>query len=158
METSTAGDVVEIQLDLTPQDYVQFNFAHHFGRREQKARILVNSLLALLVLAFASAERWPAICFVVPLLLLGYLSVFLPAVCYTASKKGYATNKSLQQPLRFIVSAAGVSVDGPSLSEKEQWSLYWEARETKRAFYLYLANAMAQIIPKRCFTSEEQMQ
>lgn len=155
---SGEGHAVEIDVDVTRQEHARFQWWHSF--RTIAARVALGFWVALLLilglLALFEPSSRPV--WVVSELIGLLYSLAVWAYRTWAAKRAYASNLVLQAPHHYFVSSDRVKVDAPLGSGEYKWAMYWRAYETPSAFYLYVANALAQIIPKRCFTSEAQMQ
>ncbi len=157
----TEGPVITVQAQVEARDYVHFRFSHFYGRGLLKV-LLVASFFAIAACVLAALQagepraRTPSI--VAAAVLFGYWLVIAPAALYFDAARAYGGNEALHQPLRFNFSADGVSVSGSAANAHQSWSVYWRVRETRRAFHLYTAGSVTQLVPKRCFASAEDVQ
>ena len=60
-------------------------------------------------------------------------------------------------PQSIAVGPDGVTVDSPLFRGADAWELYASFSETKHLFMLYLKPRMFRIVPKRAFSSAEQI-
>jgi hypothetical protein len=161
METSGKRDALEVAVSVTRWDWARWYWWVMYRSRGAKVALAISAVIALLLgLAATGAPTadqradylW------LPITIAGWWIVGVPILGVITAARGYATHASLREPLRFSFSAEGVAVESASVSAQQRWPVYWKAVETGGAFHLYVASAMAQTLPKRCFTSAEQMQ
>jgi hypothetical protein len=69
--------------------------------------------------------------------------------------KGFA---SLHQPMSVEVNEEVLKIKSINFDTSMQWQLYIKAVETKNLFMLYQAKALFNMIPKRAFSSDEQVE
>jgi hypothetical protein len=155
------GPMIAVQAQAEPRDYVHFRFSRFYGRGLIRL-LLAVSLLAVLGCALAALQadepRTRVALIGAAALLLGYWLVITPVALYFAATGAYGANRALRQSLRFGFSTEGVSVSGPLASAHQSWSVYRGVQETRRAFHLYAAGNVTQLVPKRCFASAEDVQ
>jgi hypothetical protein len=158
METSETRDGVELHGDVTVQDYARFIWWHQTHTVAAKVALVVwAAVIPALVIGAIVAERARA-AFLVLALFAALYWLLVWALRRQVVHKAYASNKLLQGRHHHVFAAEGVKSKVPSASSENSWDIYWRAVEAKSAFYLYAATNLAVILPKRCFTSEEQMQ
>ncbi len=160
MEASSAGDSVEIQLDLTAQDYTRFyrwHVSHRAGMRIALA-VSVVIVVCLTILGLRESGRQRIGDFIVVATAIAYWLIVLPSSIARAGKRSFATHQAAQESHRVVIAAGGIASASSSTSGQQSWGVFWKAVEVVDAFYLHLSNALAVVLPKRCFTSEEQMQ
>jgi hypothetical protein len=161
METSTAGNVVEIQLDLTPQDYVCFSWWHLLHNTAFRISLVAAaSVLAVIVSSVLRPSRPSDVTGDVVFggLFLGFWLVLIPIWIGRSARQQFATQQLAQESHQATFSADGVALASASQSAQQLWRVFWRAIETPGAFYLYVSTRAALVLPKRCFTSPEQMQ
>ena len=158
METQ-GTDTVELEIQVTLRDIFRFNAWHRYRRWYAVLAYGVFLALALfltvgVVFAGSSIAREQLF----PIMI--FLWVFLVLTqLFTRWRiaRSFRSNAALQTPVRYAVSTNGVSLDASWGSARQAWSVYRRAGESRSAFYLYMSHMQAQILPKRCFTSPEQM-
>jgi hypothetical protein len=87
-----------------------------------------------------------------------FVPVFLVAMVYsnshTAAKSFMRNTPALQGPTRWTFSENGIIADGPTAHIELQWNSFLQVRETREQFLLYPQKHLANVIPKRCFSSD----
>jgi hypothetical protein len=160
MEANKESEGVEIQLNLREEDYTRFYWWHVSHRTGMWVALIVSVVVAACFL-FAGlresgAERIGE--FVVVGVIVSYWLIILPSSIATSAKQTFATHQAARESHQVVVAAGGVASAAPSSSGQQSWGMFWKAVEAADAFYLHLSSAMAVVLPKRCFTSPEQMQ
>jgi hypothetical protein len=74
---------------------------------------------------------------------------------YFSAKKQLQKNPQLAGPTTVTFSDAGLDMIAPHSESHLDWSGIVKVRETSTLFLIYPQQAIAQILPKRCFTSIE---
>jgi YcxB-like protein len=98
------------------------------------------------LVGFIGLVGWPAI---------------LIGVIHLNSKKAAKSllqgTPSLQGPTHWLFSDSAIRVDSPTGSSQIEWKTYMRVRETTVQFLLYPQTQIAHVIPKRCFSTNEQV-
>ncbi len=154
----THDDGIRLQGQLEVADLIRTNYwflLHKFG-------LLLGPMLVLMLLyplfyfAGAFGPRQPgqsnwgflyAPTFMVVMVLAIHLGV----------RRQFASNKALTQTIHYTFSAAGIQVAGPLSSGHSSWETIRSAHETRRSFLLFISNNQMHTLPRRFFTSEEQI-
>lgn len=76
---------------------------------------------------------------------------------YLSAKRNMASNKSIQERIRYSFSREGIRAIALSSSGYMAWDNIREAFETGQNFLLFISNNQMYTIPKRCFQDEEEM-
>ncbi len=159
--TEDQQDIVEVAGQVTRDDYMRFVTWTSF-RLPLALRLMALIFVTVFVLGVVFLPERDATGLLVVLGFAVVAAVFMTVVIVWSSRssavKLYQTYKLLQQPIRYRFSRDAVSTTTPSSQGSVSWSAYYRLYETKQAFYLYLAASLANVIPKRFFESEEQMQ
>jgi hypothetical protein len=132
----------------------------HF-RWQYRIAIGVSSLLALFVLLMnlvaEPGERSMLygldVVFIVPFVVYFFPHIILDAVIRTM----FRDNPPLAQPSRYVFSASGVVVESSTGRSDLNWSIYQRVWETPDYFLLYTGQRTAGALPKRYFSSEEDI-
>jgi len=155
--------VVEFEFTVTFRDYLRLVYWHSFRRRPVLGPLLAGiPALAILVLAVGSRRGheslsgWRA--WALGLAGIGCWLALLAAAVYVPARRAYASNRAMQGPRRHRFSREGVASESEMGSGRMSWEACWRAFETKTDFYLYFANNLAYLIPKRCFASSQEME
>ena len=150
---------IEIDVLLELRDYLRANYWFLF----RKFKLLIFLLLfvgAIYPVSYLSGflgkspeqdnqSYWG---FLIPWVIL----LFLVFGTYLGSRKSLASNRSLQEPIHYTFSVAGIQADAQSSSGRLSWQNVREAFETKNNFLLFLADRLMYVIPKRCFQDSAQ--
>lgn len=72
--------------------------------------------------------------------------------------RAWKNNPSLDHPITVEVEKEIIKMKTITFESSIQWQLYIKAVETKNLFMLYQAKALFNIIPKRAFSSDEQIE
>lgn len=88
----------------------------------------------------------------------GALFLFIPFGMRKAILKSYKTNKLLQKPQCYEINHDGIHITSEYTNSSIKWSDLYKAKDTKLNFLLYLSKQQAYVLPKRCFSSVEEVQ
>lgn len=160
----TNQSAIEIVVQLERQDLTRANRDIAFGRFTPYKWTVFAAGAAILSAMFAY--------FFVPevtalkILLLGFIGLvgwpaFLVAMTYLnsmrASKSLLESTPALKGPTHWLFSDGTIRVDFPTGNSHLEWAGIMRVRETATQFLLYPQNLMAFVIPKRFFSSREQV-
>lgn len=87
--------------------------------------------------------------------------LMLPFICglaYFGARELVRTKPSVLKPMTYEFSPSGGSYVGPSGSGVFEWQAYLKVHETPEQFLLYPQKRLANIIPKRSFPSDADVQ
>jgi len=153
---------VEVTVQLVQNDLYRANIAITWRRYKLYQWLILclgmgvaaGSLFGLL---FSQTTGFPARC-AGALFGILFVPVFLVAMVYsnshTAAKSLMRNTPALQGPTRWTFSETGIKTDGPTAHAELQWNSFLQVRETREQFLLYPQKHLAKVIPKRCFSSE----
>jgi hypothetical protein len=102
--------------------------------------------LEILLVGFIGLVGWPSILFAT-----------IQLNSRKAAKSLLEGTPSLQGPTHWLFSDSGIRVDSPTGSSHLEWTTYVRVRETTMQFLLYPQAQIAQVVPKHCFSTEEQV-
>ncbi|MDR6869679.1 hypothetical protein J2Y55_000672 [Bosea sp. BE125] len=152
-----------VSFTLTADDYVAANKLHvlNFYRdRFRLAVIAAGVLLYVLFIVSDYASGWSfgtfagiVHLFAFFLLLMPFLSYFLFAP--DIARKTFRKQKSLQQPLTWSWSEAGLKVTSDGGEWLTPWDHYLKRAENAEIFLFYQAPRLFQMVPKRVLTPEQ---
>jgi hypothetical protein len=80
------------------------------------------------------------------------------ALIYVMARRGFHTNKALQEPIHYTLTEAGLEAIAPSSSGRTSWENFRKAYETKHDFLLFISDRMMYMIPKRSLTRGEDIE
>jgi hypothetical protein len=92
--------------------------------------------------------------------------IFLPVFLYgavhasshSAAKSLFRNTPALRGPTVWSFSENGITAVGPTGRAELQWNSYIQVRETREQFLLYPQKQFANVIPKRFFQSEREIE
>jgi hypothetical protein len=92
-------------------------------------------------------------------LLLGSLAfLVIHAFAYYGARTLLRSNPNASGPVTYEFSAGGASYAGPTGHGQIEWTAYLRIRETSEQFLLYVQKHLANVIPKRVFNSDTELQ
>jgi hypothetical protein len=160
MGAGDSGPVVEIEVEVTLHDYLEFNWWHSFRSRSGRAQTAAFACVAIVSAALAvhapDLPRKVALGAIAALMVVSW--VVFRVIGRAMAARAYQSNMLLRKTHRLTISPGGVTTESSAGSAHVDWSHFWRAYERPGAFYLYTATNMALTLPKRCFESEEQME
>lgn len=160
---------IEITVQLDRSDLSQANSAIALGRLKLHGWIAFTVSIAFLSALFCRwvLSEWTEFQDSWFLLLLGglfgaafgpgFLFATIRVSSFIAAKSLVRNTPALQGPTRWTFSDAGIRTDGPTAQSEVQWKSFTQIRETKRQFLLYPQNNIAYVVPKRCFSTVNEM-
>lgn len=69
----------------------------------------------------------------------------------------FRKSPAMKKPRRLIIGTTGIKIESEDVNSDYKWSLIQRAYETKRLFVLMHTTFSAIYIPKRCFTSPDDV-
>jgi len=153
---------VELTVQLALNDVYRANIAIAWGRYKLYQWLILGVGMgvaagSLFGLLFSQTTGFPAR-FAGTLFGILFVPVFLVAMVYsnsyTAAKSLMRNAPALQGPTRWTFSENGIRTDGPTAHTELQCNGFLQVRETRKQFLLYPQKHLANVIPKRCFSSD----
>ena len=80
--------------------------------------------------------------------------IFLP---YLRILRMFKKSPALRRPRRVTLTSEGMRMEAEDASGEYKWALFWRIRETYKCFLLFQTTHSATYIPKRCFSSPEEI-
>jgi hypothetical protein len=154
----TDQDVIELEVCLELRDYLWANYWFLF--RNMWMRLLVGiaflplGAFVYLLVCDPAEGSWSALA---PVLVLPVSLILLVVGVYFGAKNSLASNKSLQEAIRYRFSAHGIDAVAASSSGHTEWTNFYRAIETRHSFLLFISRNQMYSIPKRCFHDSQQM-
>jgi hypothetical protein len=149
-----------IQGTFSPQDLKNANWLHLRPRRALAVFGIFIVIPFLLSLWYAFFGGWSDEVWWVRWAMLGalaYLVALFGIVVPLRIGRTYRQRKDLQRPCTFVPSEAGLRVETEGSGGVKPWSDYLKWKEGKSTFLLYMSDNMYQAIPKRFFSSTEEI-
>lgn len=161
MPTDMAEDEsIDVDVLLELKDSLRANYWFLFRRFRLLIILLFFAAFLYPLLYFSGAMGEPSRNpnesnwgFLIPVAVL--LALF--ASVFFGSKRSLASNKMLQQRIRYSFSESGVQSVALSSSGYQKWETVREAIETRHNFLLFIADRLMYVLPKRCFNDEDQI-
>jgi hypothetical protein len=69
----------------------------------------------------------------------------------------FKKSPALRRPRRMTFASEGMRMEAEDASGEYKWTLFWQIRETYKCFLLLQTTHSATYIPKRCFSSPEEI-
>jgi hypothetical protein len=149
--------MIELHGTLTLADFARFHYFHYL-RRMWPILILVLLLAAAIIGLIIAVPNPGIIANSLPLLILFAVWICLIGVSpFLAARRQLAKQPYLREPLTQIFTAEGIKASAPSTSSDIKWNIVQNVRETGCLFLLYYAPNQALLVPKRFFSTSDQM-
>jgi hypothetical protein len=117
------------------------------------------ALALIFLLALAPEHLAYLVPFILPpmlLLILGLIFYFLLVRPYLSART-FVQHTADGGSVYYTFSQAGIDVRGAHSETNYQWPAVGRAKQTAHLFILYLSKSSAIVLPKRCFTSVEEI-
>ncbi|MFZ5987947.1 MAG: YcxB family protein [Bacillota bacterium] len=161
------GEDNKILIKYTLKDIRAMSFARSYSGIFNKILLFWLGFLILVCIAFvpiivvASAED-PEFLFILPLLALAILffsGIFLlpGTMAYLIQRNNYKKSKLLGELQCYEFNEEAVRISSSSGSFSLIWNDIFKVQELKPGFLIYSSPVKVFIIPRRCFTSQEQL-
>jgi hypothetical protein len=108
----------------------------------------------------ASVEKPAGKVSIWPILILFLLILYrigAPILTKVIAKRQFESNKLLQYETVYTFSTEGIQVQSDVRLDHWRWGNVFKVIETKQYLAILESNQSANVIPKRCFTSEEEL-
>ena len=153
------SESMTVVVTITQNDYAKAIRAIAKGRNSSIMRIAFWLSLAFLSWMAYSLLRMPGRSLPSGLLVLVVLVLVVRfCVPYFAARSFVKKNPEKLGPTRHSIGHEGTSNEGLHGAGETKWSAFQRIRETKDLFLLYPQSNFAQIVPKRCFESLDEIQ
>jgi hypothetical protein len=76
---------------------------------------------------------------------------------YRKAKRQFRTSGTLSEVRRTVISHEGLESSSARSSGKLAWAVFYEVIETPESFLFFTSNTVFILLPKRIFSSEEQI-
>jgi hypothetical protein len=150
--------LVSVECTLTFKDHLRLGYWHSFCRSKVRGLLLIGiPWLVFLLVALSRGRAARATAWAVYAMACVLWILYLGALTWWKARRGYATHGALRLPWRFTFSMQGIESQSQVGAGQTDWRVCYRVFETKTDFYLYHADGLAQIVPKRCFRSPEDM-
>ncbi len=155
--------MVQVNTQLSKQDFLRFNFSHFFSNL--LIRILLGifgfvafiSLFGLLLSMLTDYENARPMEHLMPVLIISAILGFISWSIYAQSNRNYDTTATVHEPIMYTFSEKGIHVKGKSFESDLNWDVFHKVKETKNIFLFYQNNMAANLVPKTSFTSKDQL-
>jgi hypothetical protein len=150
--------MMELKGTLTLADFARFHYFHWLRRIWLAVLIILISWVA--IIAFLAALLTPDIDVdtrPVSILLPIWLCL-VAATPFLAARRQFKRKECLHEPIIHVFTVEGINSSSSSVSSEVKWRIVQNVRETSRLFRLHYSSNQALIIPKRFFSSPEQIE
>lgn len=160
---------MELNYELTKEDYVDFNMYHVKNSKETKKAVFIQryviSLMFLIipiVIWILKKETFNIIYVICPLFWIMWILFYNKAFDRSITKK---INRMLDKSINSgLIGMHNITIDNGELIEKTSNGYIKnnirdinEIQETKDHIFIYISNNNAYVIPKRTFKSKEKL-
>jgi hypothetical protein len=157
---------MNLEYRLTLQDYLEANQAHIKSQKllyftYWSFAALAILLLALNVTVFFLSGGWSPFDLIFTCLIIAFAIYFNPELLIGqryALKKVWQSQPSIREPMTLEITEEALTFHSPMFQAVNYWKAYPNFVETKNLFILYLSKQSFNLIPKRAFSSTEQIQ
>lgn len=124
---------------------------------------LLIFILSGLALIHASSfdppdDRWTNLALnVKPLFTLSWVFLLIVPVTSLINAAKTFRDPRRSSGFKYLVTDSGMHIDGSTGSSDLNWTAFLEVREVSGAFFMFVTGALFHIVPKRCFSSTEDM-
>jgi len=84
----------------------------------------------------------------------GFVFLFIPLLAVVRTQRVLRA-EGMHGHRRYVFTSDDISIESPLAKAVVKWPAYIRARESRAFFLLYSAASFANVIPKRCFASED---
>lgn len=84
--------------------------------------------------------------------------VYLPIGIFRSANSNYRAAKMLHEPVTYEFSLDKIAICGTTFNSTMEWRSLYKIKELKNWFLLYTNKQMAMLIPKRAFSTSEDME
>ena len=152
---------MKLNIQLTPEDYIKANFLHMCPRPVIKwaGYLLLTLIFAVLAISASAAiansgEISAPIWIFAGLAYIGFIFGFwTPWRC----RKTFRQQKTLQLPYSYEFTEEFVIAKAEYGEAKQTWDFFRKWKEGKDIFTIYQSDPIMQMIPKRVFSSPEEV-
>lgn len=145
---------VSVEIKLTSQDMVDFNFAVLNRNGALWVTFMVAIIFAVNVfVGIGQGKSFEDYQFFVYGLL---FFVLIPVFTYIAAKRSFE-NKFAKETRTYHLSPEGIRLKTESSSSFTRWEDIQKVVKTRKAVYLFIASNAAHIFPRRFFTTDEPL-
>lgn len=155
--------MVQVNTQLTRQDFLKFNFSHFFSNI--LIRILLGifgfvafmSLFGFIMIVLTDYENASLFEQLMPVLIISAIFGLICWSVYAQSNRNYASTNTVHEPIDYTFSETGIHIKGKSFESDLNWNVIHKVKETKQLFLFYQNNLAANLVPKSAFASKEQI-
>lgn len=147
---------MNVHVDISRQDYADFNKAHFF--RTRFLRSLATVCITLLVLQFVLYNQYKPSVLNIIVSSLVFIVIYACLVYYRleGTRNVPVENGSILGKREFLFNDEGITCKAGTNTSHSTWATVKKFYAGKTAFYIYVDTNMAYIIPRRDFTGPEQ--
>jgi hypothetical protein len=157
METSPAAPTVELEVVLQRRDLTRCLLWNFWRHPTCRYFVIISAIMLLLLIAnSASTGHWRHNAFGMAFMAL--VLVLLPGSILFSSARQFSRMNPEKFRTQYGFSNESVSLKGTLGESRLQWRAFERVCESPGYFYLYIGRNLFYIVPKRCFSSEADLQ
>lgn len=146
----------QFSVDLSLKDMEYFYFSQYTKKFFVKFMIVMAALYALMGLYILISTR--DLSTISGLILPLVLFVVVPFMIKSQAKKIYNSSTDQFKNNKYTFEETGVAVKNSTSSANFTWNMVHKIEENKQQVLLFVNSAVAHVLPKRCFNSQEEEQ
>ncbi|MFD2245248.1 YcxB family protein [Pontibacter ruber] len=155
--------MVQVNTQLTRQDFLRFNFSHFFSNLFIKILLGIfgfvafMSLFGFIMIILTDNDNASPFEQLMPVLIILAIFGLICGSVYSQSNRNYTSTSTVHEPIVYTFSDTGMHIKGKSFESDLNWNIIHKVKETKELFLFYQNNMAANLVPKSAFTSQEQI-
>ena len=149
---------MKLQIEITRQDYMDFNIHHYIRTQLIKTIIIGITCLAFVLFLTKKLSTNFSMSFTLGIIIT-YSVLYYIIIYYSLykTKNIPKENGSLLGPKAFDFAEDYIAYNDKDSSGQYKWTAIKSISESKHALYLYIDSNMAIVIPKRSFDNENHI-
>ncbi|MFI5218853.1 MAG: YcxB family protein [Bacteroidia bacterium] len=141
---------MRLQIDITRQDYSDFN-KFHFRQTKMKRTIIIGMLTVIIVQLFLNREQFDLIATIISTIVCIVVYVFMINRSLNKTKNIPDNNGTILGEKEIDFTDDKIIYKTRDSQGSSNWNTIKNLKESPKAFYLYMDTNMAMLIPKRVF-------
>jgi hypothetical protein len=144
---------IKFKVNLSLEDYRNFNYSHIYSGNKGRFIIIVNALLLIFSLllipsALYNGEQIPMTAWIALFMPFLYL-IILPVMIFFSTKRAFKTDKFLSEEQNYAINNQNIEITTVSSKVNIGWDKIYLIKERKNYIFVYIARTKALIMPKR---------
>ncbi len=143
---------MKVDVKLEYNDYLKFNLWCIFRRKTTKIWLFIFPLFSLVYCVYiVKISLWFALGIIIFVMMLWIFSILL------STRNIFKTQCIFLEVWHYDFTESGIEMNSEYSSGKTAWKNIYEILETKSYFLIFISKVQAYILPKRCFTTYEEI-